>query len=90
MPKNIHTYCAKLDALWNQMSSTVDYLVRCKGIEWVESNSCGAIRAKDGIDDPDDPWYWHFNGSADDCAAVVDDLVLKMQREAHGDPNYTI
>ena len=85
MPKNIHTFSAKLDALWNQMSHTVDYLVKCKGIDWVESNSCGAIRTAEDSG----AWYWHFNGTADDCAAVVDDLVLKMQREAHGDPNYT-
>lgn len=85
MPKNIHTYRAKLEALWTQMSHTVDYLIKCKGIEWVKTNGCGAIRASD---DPGE-WYWHFNGTADDCAAVVDDLVLKMQREEHGDPNYT-
>ena len=84
MPKNIHTYRAKLDALLSQMNHTVDYLIKCKGIEWVKTNSCGAIRTTDNL------WYWHFNGTADDCAAVVDDLVLKMQREAHNDPNYTI
>lgn len=87
MPKNIHAYRAKLDALWNQMSHTVDYIIKCKGIEWVETNSCGAICS---ADDPGNPWYWHFNGTADDCAAVVDDLVLKSQREAHNDPNYIL
>lgn len=86
MPKNIHTYKQKLDALWNQMNHTVDYLVKCKGIAWVEKNSCGAIRAMDDCH----RWYWYFNGTADDCAAAVDDLVLKMQRVAHNDPNYTI
>lgn len=87
MPKNIHTYKQKLDALWNQMSHTVDYLIKCKGIDWVDTNGFGAIRAADY---PGAPYQWYFNAAADDCAEAVDALVLKMQREAHGDPNYTI
>lgn len=84
MSKNIHTYTEKLNALWDQMRHTVEYLIKCKGIEWVETNSCGAIHASDDVA----PWCWDFN--AYDCAAAVDDLVLKMQREAHNDPNYTL
>lgn len=84
MPKNIHTYKAKLDALWNQMSHTVDYLVKCKGLNWVEDHNCGAICVGQ------DRRHWYFNGDIDECVEAVDDLVLKMQREAHNDPNYTI
>ena len=84
MPKNIHTYRAKLDALWNQMSHTVDYLIKCKGIDWVEDNGCGNIRVSNDRSD------WYFSGTGDECAEAVDDLVLKMQREAHNDPNYTV
>lgn len=87
MPKNIHTYRAKLDALWNQMSSTVDYIIKCKGIDWVDTNGFGCVVS---VDDPRAPHQWYFNGTADDCAEAVDALVLKMQREAHGDPNYII
>lgn len=87
MPKNIHTYRAKLDALWTQMNHTVDYLIKCEGIEWVKTNSCGAIRATDNFGNS---WHWRLNSTADNCAAVVDDLVLKMQRDAHNDPNYTV
>lgn len=88
MPKNIHTYRAKLEAFWTQIRHTVDYLIKYKGIEWVESNSCGVIAS--GDDDPPGWYHWYFNGTADDCAAVVDDLVLKMQREEHNDPDYTV
>lgn len=82
MPKNIHTYRAKLDALWSQMRHTVEYLIRSEGREWVAGNCSEVIEVDyDGI--------IHFSGTADDVAAAVDALVLKAQRKAHNDPGYT-
>ena len=83
MPKNIHTYSEKLNALWDQMRHTVEYLIRCNGREWVINNCSKAIEIDNDIGVP-------FLGSVDEVAAAVDDLVLKAQRKAHNDPNYTL
>jgi len=83
MPKNIHTYYAKLEALWTQMRHTVEYLIRSEGLDWVDDN-CGAVIY---VSDP--KIGVAFLGTADEVAVAVDDLVLKSQRKAHNDPNYT-
>ena len=80
--KNIHTYCAKLEALWTQMRHTVEYLIRSEGLDWVLDN-CG------GVIEVGYSGGFHFFGTADDVAMAVDELVLKAQRKAHNDPNYT-
>ena len=84
MPKNIHTYRAKLDALWTQMRHTVEYLIRSNGLEWVAGNCSEVIEVdyNSGV--------FHFAGTADDVAMAVDALVLKGLRKTHNDPNYTI
>ena len=83
MSKNIHTYHAKLEALWSQMRHTVEYVIRCQGREWVADNCSEVIEVDyDGI--------IHFSGTADDVAMAVDALVLKGLRKTHNDPNYTI
>ena len=83
MPKNIHTYRAKLDALWTQMRHTVEYLIRSEGLDWVLDNCSEVIEVghDSGV---------HFSGDADDVAMAVDALVLKAQRKAHNDPNFTL
>lgn len=83
MPKNIHTYRAKLDALWTQMRHTVEYLIRSEGLDWVIDNCSEVIEV--GYDSG-----VHFSSDADDVAMAVDALVLKAQRKAHNDPNYTV
>ena len=83
MPKNIHTYRAKLDALWTQMRHTVKYLIRDAGLGWVANNSSEVIEVgRDG--------RVSFSGTADDVAMAVDELVRKAQRMAHNDPNFTL
>ena len=84
MPKNIHTYREKLNALWAEMCHTVEYLIRSEGLEWVADNCSEVIEVdyNGGV--------FHFAGTADDVAAAVDELVRKAQRMAHNDPNYTI
>lgn len=83
MPKNIHTYREKLDKLWTQMSHTVEYLIHSNGLEWV-ANNCSEV-----IDVSEPEIGVAFSGTADDVAMAVDALVLKAQRKAHNDPNYT-
>ena len=82
MPKNNHTYRAKLDALWTQMRHTVEYLIRSEGLDWVLDNCSEVIEVghDSGV---------HFSGTADDIAMAVDSLVLKAQRKAHNDPDFT-
>jgi len=82
MPKNIHTYREKLNALWAEMCHTVEYLIRSEGLEWVADNCSEVIEVDHGSG-------IRFSGTADDIAAAVDDLVLKAQRKAHNDPDFT-
>lgn len=84
MSKNVHTYRAKLDALWSQMRHTVEYVIRSQGLEWVADN-CSEV-----IDVSEPKIGVVFSGTADDVATAVDDLVLKGLRKTHNDPNYTI
>lgn len=83
MSKNVHTYREKLNALWAEMCHTVEYLIRSEGLEWVADNCSEVIEVGHGKG-------VRFSGTADDVAMAVDELVLKAQRKAHNDPNYTL